>query len=82
MRSWDATPAFLLDCAASLAMTASPRTASGREVAPGRESLWRQCILEAACVAAVILPERLWAYDGGRIMAVPPVCALITAALP
>jgi glycerol uptake facilitator-like aquaporin len=51
--------------------------------------LWRQCILEAAGVAlllaagvaAVILPERLWAYDGGRVMAVPIAGAIVTAAL-
>jgi glycerol uptake facilitator-like aquaporin len=59
------------------AMTASPRGA-----------FLRQSILEAAGtalllavgVAAVILPERLWAYDGG-LLAVPFACAIATVAL-
>jgi glycerol uptake facilitator-like aquaporin len=37
--------------------------------------------LLAAGVAAVILPERLWAFDGGSVLAAPAVCALVTAAL-
>lgn len=61
----------------------------GAEPETQNRALWRLCVAEAmdvaalmaAAIAAVILPEKLWAFDGERAFAVPIVGAVLTAAL-